>query len=391
MTGVEHRKDPEPGKFNIAVITCPFHDEVGKATLENFIEVLEPLSNELVIITGDFPRWPGENVHTIRLKTDVHKGPVPLGAIKAVWADLMASFYIIKMSRRVDIVIFHIGTAAHLLSGLTARLLLGKKTVVCVTGLAFQTTRQKYGRAIAGLGRLYELIRFALADQIGVASPAAVDAMQLSGYREKIAINWALYINTDLFKVTKDFDKRGNLVGYVGRLVEGKGIMEFIDAMPVILKSRDDTRFLIGGGGPLHDKIVNKLQTVGLSDKVRLAGWIPHDELPNWLNELRLLVLPSASEGLPGIVQEAMPCGAVVLATPVGGIPDLVKDGETGFILENGTPECIASSVIRALAHPNLGGIAGNARRLIERDYTRDAMTEKYRVALNRLMRGKEG
>jgi len=389
-TGVVHRNGTEPSKFNIAVITYPFHDEVGRATLENFVEVLVPLSNELVIITGDFPRWPGENVYTIGLKTDVHRGPLPITAVKAVWADLMASFYLLKMSRRIDIVIFHIGTALHLSSGLTAKLL-RKKTVVCATGLFSVGARLRYGRAIAGLGRLYELIHFVLADQIGVESPAAVNALQLSRYQDKIAINGAMYVNTDLFRVTKDFGKRGNLVGYVGRLVEGKGIMEFIDAMPMILKSRDDTKFLIGGGGPLQDEIVSKLQTSGLSDRVQLAGWIPHDELPNCLNELKLLVLPSASEGLPGIVQEAMPCGAVVLATPVGGIPDLIKDGETGFILENNRPECIADNVVRALAHPNLSGIAGNARRLIEREYGRDAMTEKCRVALNELMRSKTG
>jgi glycosyltransferase involved in cell wall biosynthesis len=86
-----------------------------------------------------------------------------------------------------------------------------------------------------------------------------------------------------------------------------------------------------------------------------------------------------------------MPCGTVVLATPVGGVPDLIKDGETGFILENNTPECIASNVIRALSHPNLGGIAGNARRLIEQEYGRDAMVEKRRIALDKLMNHERG
>jgi len=123
-----------------------------------------------------------------------------------------------------------------------------------------------------------------------------------------------------------------------------------------------------------------------LSGHVQLRGWIPDDEYRDCLNDLKLLVLPSVSEGLPGVVQQAMPCGTVVLATPVGGVPDLIKDGETGFILENNTPECIASSVIRALAHPNLGEIAGNARRLIKQQYGRDAMVEKRRIALDQLM-----
>jgi len=389
MRGMEHVNNPEARKFRVAVVTYPFHDNVGRVTLGRFIELLAPLSDELVIITGDFPRWPGENVRTIQLKTNVHEGPLPIRVIKAIWADLMASFHLLRMSRRVDIVIFYIGAAVHVSSALTAKLL-GKKMVVIVTGLFSPIAGQQFNRAIAAVAGPCEMIRLALADQIGVESRTVADSPQLSRYQQKIAVNWALSIDTDLFRITKDPAKRENTVGYVGRMVEGKGIMEFVDAIPMILNHRHDTSFLIGGDGPLHDKVVSKLQTGGLSGRVQLRGWIPDDEYRDCLNDLKLLVLPSVSEGLPGVVQQAMPCGTVVLATPVGGVPDLIRDGETGFILENNTPECIASNVIRALSHPNLGGIAGNARRLIVQEYGRDAMVEKRRIALGELCKGKK-
>jgi glycosyltransferase involved in cell wall biosynthesis len=106
-----------------------------------------------------------------------------------------------------------------------------------------------------------------------------------------------------------------------------------------------------------------------LTARVDLPGWISHDDLPGYLNQLRLLVLPSYTEGLPNIMLEAMACGTPVLATPVGAIPDVIIDGKTGFIMENNSPECIAENVIRALNSPDLERIAENGRRFVEENF----------------------
>jgi glycosyltransferase involved in cell wall biosynthesis len=82
---------------------------------------------------------------------------------------------------------------------------------------------------------------------------------------------------------------------------------------------------------------------------------------------------------------EAMTCGTPVLATQVGAIPDIIQDGETGFILENNSPECIARNVIRALEHPNLNEIVDDARKVVEKEYTYEAAVEKYRGILEKI------
>lgn len=105
-----------------------------------------------------------------------------------------------------------------------------------------------------------------------------------------------------------------------------------------------------------------------LNKKVELTGWIPHDKLPDYLNMLKLVVLPSYTEGLPNIMLEAMACGTAVLATSVGGIPDVIKDGDTGFIMENNSPECVAENVIMVLNDSNLDRIVKNAKELIEKE-----------------------
>ena len=382
-------------KYNICVITVPFQNIVGAAILSNFIEILEPLSNELFAITGKFPDRSNERIHVIRIKSDNKKEFTLIRAIKYIIKQLKTTFNLIRISNQIDIVIFHIGTRIDLLPVLTAKLL-GKKTVLAATGLVSKPAKISVGR-LFGMDRIVfprifkmlENINFHLADQIAVESESAIHFMGLNRYKKKISINGAMYMDTDSFKIKKELKDKRNLIGYVGRLSPDKGVLNFAKAIPLILKEKNDLDFLIGGNGPLFDEIKNELKNNGSYDKVELTGWIPHDELPEYLNELKLILLPSYSEGLPGIVQEGMACGAVVLATPVGGIPDLIKDGETGFILENNSPECIAETVIRALEHPNLEEIVKNARKLIEDEYSYEVMVRKCRDSLDELMRGK--
>jgi glycosyltransferase involved in cell wall biosynthesis len=204
-------------------------------------------------------------------------------------------------------------------------------------------------------------------------------------YKSKILPFAARFVDTSLFTVEKDINQRKNIIGYIGRLSKEKGVINFIEAIPLILKKNDQLEFLIGGTGTLFDEVRRKAREHGYG-KMSLTSLIPHEKMPNYLNELKLFVLPSEDEGLPTIILEAMACGTPVLATPVGAVPEVIEDGETGFVLENNSPECIARNVIRVLNYPNLEKIANNARNLIERKYTYEAAVERYRWMLNKIM-----
>lgn len=382
---------------NIAIIIPPsVGGIIGEVFLANIINLLEPLSKKIYVIATIKPtNIVKQETYWIWISGYKEKEPLLVKLSKFLFiTQLKASFQLFKIYKEVDIVIFHIGCGAYLLPLIIAKLL-GKKTIFCATGLYSAIGASKYKGIAFGLGgiissfsfKILEKITFYIADQIAVESEIAVESLALSKYREKISIFGALYMDKNFFAIEKKLESRENLIGYIGRLSEEKGVMNFVKAIPLVLKERDDPEFLIGGDGPLFDEIKNKLKNDDSYDKVRITGWITYDEIPKYLTELKIVVLPSYTEGLSGIVQEAMACGTPVLATPVGGIPDLIKDGKTGFIMENNSPECIAENVIRVLEHQNLEEIVKNARKLVEDEYSYEVMVRKCRDSLNELMK----
>jgi len=256
-----------------------------------------------------------------------------------------------------------------------------KKPILAFAGSGRQVADAKNDSLVKFLSFLSK-INCTLANRIILYSPNLIKEWNFEKYRNKILIAHEHFLDFDKFEIKKKLSERNNSVGYIGRLSEEKGVLNFVRAIPEILKERNDMEFLIGGDGQLRGEIEKYISGKNLNDKVKLAGWIPHEKLPDYLNELKLVVLPSFTEGLPNIMLEAMACGTPVLATPVGAIPDVITDGETGFIMENNSPECIARNVMRALKHPNLERIAENARALVEREFTYEKAVERWRGIL---------
>jgi len=139
-----------------------------------------------------------------------------------------------------------------------------------------------------------------------------------------------------------------------------------------------DLKILLGGGGELFLPIKKEIEKKSFSDRIFIKEWITQDQLPNFLNNIKLLILPSYKEGLPNIILESMGCGTAVLATPVGGIPGVILDGKTGYIMDNNTPECIVENVKRALTSPELEEIAENGRRFVLDRFSFDNVVQNW-------------
>ena len=369
---------------NVGILTFPIGAN-GITPLSNLIDIGYHLSNEVYLITGgDGYTFFKEDsrIHSYGIKHE-SEASVFARILRYIYTQLKISYNLVKIRKNVNIWIFFIGGEGLLLPMLTARVL-GKKVILSLAGFPAKIS-QVQKDPLSKAANLLSEINLTLANRIIVYSNRIVEERGLRKYQNKISIAHKHFLNVDKFKIKRKFADRKNTVGFIGTLYKIKGVLNFVNAIPEILEKEEKTKFLIGGDGQLRDEIEKYVSKENLNDKVKLVGWIPHDKLPDYMNELKLVVLPSYTEGLPNIMLEAMACGTPVLATPVGAIPDVIKDGETGFIMEDNSPECIAENIKRALNHPDLDKIVKNARELVEKEYTYEAAVERYMVVLEGL------
>ncbi|WP_084312844.1 glycosyltransferase [Desulfobulbus elongatus] len=135
---------------------------------------------------------------------------------------------------------------------------------------------------------------------------------------------------------------------FVGRLEEIKQVDRLIKGVAEFrrkIREKCRVRLLIAGDGTCLPALVQLRDTCGLADVVSFLGKVPHDRLPGYYNAADVLVLPSRMEGVPMVVLESLACGTPVIAATVGGIPELVRNGENGILLDQVTPESIATAL----------------------------------------------
>lgn len=389
-------------KFAVGLITFPLGKAEGRHILvKNFLQVLEPSASDIYIITGNYPESAdvSPKIHLTNVRWN-NTGHLLVVACRYMVMQLKLSYHLARVASKVGGIIFYVGSTSLLLPMLTAKLL-RKRTLLIPTGSHSKNAEQMFKGTLFGAGGLIayhlfgtlEHLTCSLADKIVLSVLGNTSIAERSKHRRKVITDNAgaptacpLFVDTNLIKSSRDVPNRKNLVGYIGRLSKEKGITNFVESIPLILSRRSDVEFLIGGDGPLFSEIERTLMDSNLGARVRLTGWIPHDEIPDYLNQLKLIIIPSYSEGLPVLMLEAMACHTPVLATPVGSIPDIITDDKTGFITEDNSPECITNNVIRALNHGNLGEIAKNARTLVETQYSYDAAIREYQAVLAELL-----
>ncbi|WP_349367874.1 glycosyltransferase family 4 protein [Salinarimonas sp.] len=158
----------------------------------------------------------------------------------------------------------------------------------------------------------------------------------------------------------------------IGRFVEQKGQLLLLEALARARRTHPALTLVLVGDGPMRAAVERAIAQHGLADAVRLAGWRDEAGVRAELAGATALVLPSFAEGLPVVVMEAMAAARPVVATAIAGVPELVREGETGWLVPAGDAEALADA-LRALAASPIErlaalGRAGRARVLERHD-----------------------
>ena len=169
-------------------------------------------------------------------------------------------------------------------------------------------------------------------------------------------VNLSLYLNktVDVLNVKRELGLPDNLpiIGSLGRFDPIKGYTYFIEAANLVLKKTDNVHFLLVGRGSEEAILKNKVKNMGIEDKITFIDW--RKNLVDVFNVLDIFILSSLNEGMGKVVVEAMVCGKPVVATCVGGVPEIVDDGKTGILVPPQDTEKIKDAILLLLTNEKL-------------------------------------
>jgi glycosyltransferase involved in cell wall biosynthesis len=167
------------------------------------------------------------------------------------------------------------------------------------------------------------------------------------------------------------------LFGTIGRLAPTKGQSYLIRAFSIVKQQIPSAQLVFVGSGRLKDRLENEARKASCHDSIRFLG--RREDIPELLRGIDCFVLPSVAEGLPSVILEAMSAGVPCIATKVGGIPEVITDKETGFLVPPGDVNTLAERMIAVAKEPQqqMEDIINKAKQLVQTSYTHDVIRRK--------------
>jgi glycosyltransferase involved in cell wall biosynthesis len=199
-----------------------------------------------------------------------------------------------------------------------------------------------------------------------VLIPNGIDTELFRPMERNEALAEALFLesNSLLFDSAQRAARLQSVIGFVGELREKKGLQILLNAYAQINKSQPTTLLIVGEVRQGEDKkLFDELKESIPNSDIIVTGYVSHKDLPAYYSLMDVFVHPSLRDGLPNAVLEAMACGKTVIATPVGGIVDVIEDGINGILVKVNDVDELAQKIAGALSQPEKRKAAGRSAR----------------------------
>ena len=320
----------------------------------------------------------------------VHRTGLPVRRLRQLWA-LDALPTVLRRSTRVDVVHAHQGEdlAVLPLGRLAARrhgcpLVV---TVHCSVGHTL-TGRSPRTRLLRLVGGLVERSTLRRADAVVVLTERTATALRADGVpAERLVVNPsgfdpALFAGSgrDVFpSVARP------RIGYVGRLAPQKRADRLVQAVG---RMRETAALVLVGDGPDRALVRRLVAASPARERITEVGFVDHTSVPAVLSSLDVLVLPSAYEEMGSVLTEAMAAGLPVVASDVGGIPEVVRHGETGLLVPPDDVDALAAALDRIVADPDLRARLAAGARARARSYAWPALAGRVAEIYARVLGG---
>jgi glycogen(starch) synthase len=175
---------------------------------------------------------------------------------------------------------------------------------------------------------------------------------------------------------------------YLGRLIPQKGVDVALRAFASVVEHFPRARLIIAGEGVERQSLEQQVVALGLTDVVEFLGWVAPEAVPAIMNSATVVIIPSWREGLPWVAMEAAQMARPIVATSVGGLPDVIQDQNTGLLVEPGNSGAIRDAILSLLNDPEKARQMGrNARRRAQDAFSWAAYVDAYDQLFQRLVK----
>jgi len=307
---------------------------------------------------------------------------------------LSTAFILFKKRNLYDIVHFH-GAGLPLIVNVLPLKFYRKKVIALVAGAKQGMEAGSFHNKYHILGRL--LIRILKwVDCFVAISDEIYEDLGKDGYDPNKIIKISNFIDQNVFFPIDSRQKgviRGKhgfndrkIIAFSGRLVKGKGLQILLESMAKLIKGFENILLIILGDGPLGIDLKKKSQTMGIEKNIKFFGFV--DNIHEYLAVADVFAFPSFQEGLPNAVLEAMACGLPVVSTKIGGVVDVIEDGENGLLVEPGNADQLSDAIKRLIIDTEYASKLGrNALKTIRENYDINGIATKYIDLYSRLFK----